>query len=70
MSRKLYDRSCHLRTFRQAAGDLGVGYHKIQRAAKRGLIPIYRIGDSRPYVMLDDIYALMGRDRPDQQQKP
>lgn len=46
-------------TFRQAAAELNVPYFKIQRAAKAGLIPTYSFLNSRMYVRLDDIQALM-----------
>lgn len=47
------------RTFRQAADALGVGYHVIQRAARRGIVPTMRIGSSRKYVRLRDFLELM-----------
>lgn len=48
-----------LRTFRDAAERLGIPYFKIQRAAKRGLIPTYSILNERRYVTLRDILARM-----------
>ncbi|MGC2788053.1 MAG: hypothetical protein WA397_30315 [Roseiarcus sp.] len=48
-------------TFAQAAAALGVPYHVIQRAARRGLVPTYRLGTSRPYVKLRDFIDLMAR---------
>ena len=48
-----------LLTFKQAAVTLGVGYHKIQRAARRGVLPVYRLGDSRKYVRMSDILSIL-----------
>jgi hypothetical protein len=45
-----------------AATALGVPYHVVQRAARRGLVPTYRLGTSRPYVKLRDFLDLMRRD--------
>jgi hypothetical protein len=50
------------RTYRDAAAHLGVGYHVVQRAARRGLVPVYHLGSSRRYVILRDFLALMERD--------
>jgi hypothetical protein len=36
-------------------------YHVVQRAARRGLVPTYRLGTSRPYVRLRDFLDLMSR---------
>lgn len=47
-----------LRTFGEAAELLGVRYHVVQRAARRRLVPIYRLGTSRPYVKLRDLLKL------------
>jgi hypothetical protein len=49
------------RTFKEAAAHLGVGYHIVQRAARRGLVPSYRLGTSRPYVRLRDLLDLMSK---------
>ncbi|GLS45583.1 hypothetical protein GCM10007884_35740 [Methylobacterium brachythecii] len=46
-------------TFRQAATALNVPYFKIQRAAKLGLIPIYKLLNSRSYVKASEIKELM-----------
>ena len=48
-------------TFACAATALGVPYHVVQRAARRGLVPTYRIGTARPYVKLRDFVDLMAR---------
>ncbi len=48
-------------TYKDAAEALGVGYHVIQRAAKKGLIPMYGLGTSRRYVKLRDLFDLMNR---------
>jgi hypothetical protein len=47
--------------FKDAANALGVPYHVVQRAARRGLVPTYRLGTSRPYVKLRDFFNLMQR---------
>lgn len=48
-----------LRTFQEAADALELPYFKIQRAARRKLIPTYSILNSRKYVKLRDILAAM-----------
>jgi hypothetical protein len=49
------------RTLNEAADALGVPDHVVQRAARRGLVPTYRLGTSRPYVKLRDFFDLMER---------
>ena len=49
------------RTLNEAAEALGVPYHVVQRAARRGLVPTYHLGTSRPYVKLRDFIDLMDR---------
>jgi hypothetical protein len=49
------------RTLNEAADALGVPYHVVQRAARRGLVPTYRLGTSRPYVKLRDFFDLLER---------
>jgi excisionase family DNA binding protein len=49
------------RTYGDAAHALGVRYHTVQRAARRGLVPTYRLGTSRRYVKLRDFLELMER---------
>jgi hypothetical protein len=49
------------RTYADAAAHLGVGYHVVQRAARRGLVPMYQLGSSRRYVKLRDFLELMTR---------
>ena len=51
------------RTLKEAAAQLSVGYHVVQRAARRGLVPVYQLGSSRRYVTLRDFLELMTRDR-------
>ena len=46
-------------TYKQAAEYTGVPYFKIQRAAAKGLIPVYKLFNSRRYVKLSDINAQM-----------
>ena len=48
-------------SLRDAAAALGVPYHVVQRAARRGLVPTYRLGTTRPYVKLRDFFDLMER---------
>ena len=48
-----------LQTFKSAAHAIGVPYYKIQRAANKGLIPTYCMGDSTRYVRLIDILAFL-----------
>jgi hypothetical protein len=50
------------RTYKDAAAHLGVGYHVVQRAARRGLVQSYRLGSSRRYVKLRDFIELMTRE--------
>jgi hypothetical protein len=49
------------RTFKEVAAHLGVGYHVVQRAARRGLVPTFNLGSSRQYVRLRDFVSLMER---------
>jgi hypothetical protein len=49
------------RTFKDAAAQLGVGYHVVQRAARRGLVRTFHLGTSRRYVKLRDLLDLMER---------
>jgi hypothetical protein len=49
------------RCLKDAAEALGVPYHVVQRAARRGLVPTYKLGTSRPYVKLRDFFDLMER---------
>jgi hypothetical protein len=49
------------RTLNEAADALGVPYHVVQRAARRGLVPTHRLGTSTPYVKLRDFLDLMER---------
>lgn len=42
-------------TFRQAAQALNVPYFKVQRAARLGIVPVYRLLNSRPYVKRSDL---------------
>jgi hypothetical protein len=49
------------RTYKNAAQALGVGYHVVQRAARRGLVPTVNLGTSRRYVKLRDFINLMER---------
>jgi len=48
-----------LRTFNEAAKALGIPYFKVQRAARRGIIPTYSLLNSRRYVKLSDILTRM-----------
>jgi excisionase family DNA binding protein len=46
-------------TLHEAAGLLNVPYFKIQRAAKRGQIPVYRLFNNRPLVRVSEIEQVM-----------
>jgi hypothetical protein len=48
-----------LRTLKDAATVLRLPYFKVQRAARAGIIPTYRLLNSRRYVKLRDILELM-----------
>jgi excisionase family DNA binding protein len=50
-----------LRTYSEAAAILNVGYHVIQRSARKGAVPTYRLGNARPRVRLRDFLELMVR---------
>jgi hypothetical protein len=54
-----FDDLDQLRTFKDAAAALRIPYFKIQRAARAGIIPTYGLLNSRKYVKLCDILALM-----------
>jgi hypothetical protein len=45
-------------TFKEAAVELNLPYFKIQRAAKRGDIPTYRLLNSRPLVRLSEVTVI------------
>ena len=47
-------------TCQKAADDLGLPVFKVQRAARQGIIPTYSLLNSRKYVKLRDILAVMG----------
>lgn len=49
------------RTLEEAAEALGVPYHVVQRTARHGLVPTYRLGTTHPYVTLRDFLELMKR---------
>ena len=55
--------SIELLTFKEAAGQLGLPYFKIQRAAARGLIPHYRLFNSRKLVRLSEVVAVIDASR-------
>ena len=46
-------------TFEEAAKALRIPYFKVQRAARQGLLPTYKILNDRRYVRLGDIIARM-----------
>lgn len=48
-----------LLTFKEAAFELNMPYFKIQRAAKRGDIPAYKLFNSRRLVRLSEIVAVI-----------
>ena len=47
------------RTLKEAAEFTGLPYFKIQRAVKAGLLPSYKLFNTRRYVKLRDILELM-----------
>jgi hypothetical protein len=51
------------KTFKQAAAQLGLPCHKIQRAARRGLFPTYRLLDKRPLVRVSEVVAAIEASR-------
>jgi excisionase family DNA binding protein len=57
------DNSIHIEdrllTLKQASEYLGLPYFKLQRAAKAGLIPSYRLLNSRCYLRISDILRVM-----------
>ena len=48
-----------LLSYKEAARSLNVPYFKIQRAAKAGLIPTYRLYNSRRLVRMSEILAFI-----------
>ncbi len=46
-------------TFKQAAGELNLYYHQIQRAAKKGYIPTYSPFGRRKLVRLSEVVAFV-----------
>jgi hypothetical protein len=58
-NKPLIDDLDQLRTFKDTAAALRIPYFKVQRAARAGIIPTYRLLNSRKYVKLRDILALM-----------
>lgn len=46
-----------LLTYKGAAAALGIAYFKIQRAARSGIFPTYRLLNSRPLVKLSEVMA-------------
>ena len=52
-----------LLTLKQAASELGLQYHHIQRAAKRGDIPSYKPFGKRPMVRLSEVIAFIYQHR-------
>jgi len=46
-------------TFKEAARQLNLPYHQIQRAAKKGLIPSYRLLGRRPVVRVSEVIAVI-----------
>jgi excisionase family DNA binding protein len=50
---------------KEAAAQLGLPYHQIQRAAKKGLIPSYRPFGRRPLVRISEVTAFIEASRID-----
>jgi hypothetical protein len=57
------DRSEPFFVMAEAAEILGVPYWKLQRAVKKGLVPSYRLLNSRPLVRLSEIVTAVERSR-------
>jgi hypothetical protein len=52
-----------LLTLRAAAQALGLPYFKIQRAARLGVFPVYRLLNGRALVRLSEVIAVIERSR-------
>lgn len=52
-----------LLTYKAAADALGIPYFKIQRAAKAGLFPTYRLLNGRPLLRLSEVVAAINASR-------
>ncbi len=52
-----------LLTYRAVAEALGVPYFKIQRAARAGLFPTYRLFNNRRLLKLSEVQAVIDRSR-------
>jgi hypothetical protein len=50
-----------LYALKHAAEALALPYHRVQRAARAGLIPTYKLGGSRTLVRLSEIVAVIER---------
>jgi excisionase family DNA binding protein len=46
-------------TLKQAALELGLPYHQLQRATRRGLIPSYKPFGKRPLVRIAEVTAFI-----------
>lgn len=44
---------------KEAASLLGLPYHLLQRAVRRGLVPCHTLGNSRKYVRLSEVIAVI-----------
>lgn len=53
----------HLISLKDAAKALGLPYFKLQRAARSGLIPTYRVYNSRKLVRLSEVVATIEASR-------
>jgi len=52
-----------LKTLKETAYELGLPYFKLQRAARAGLIPTYRIYNGRKLVRLSEVIAVIEASR-------
>ena len=52
-----------LLTYRETADALGVPYYKIQRGARAGLFPTYRVFNGRRLLRLSEVVAVINRTR-------
>jgi hypothetical protein len=50
-------------TFRAAAQKAGVPYYQVQRSARAGRLPTYRLFGGRRYLKWDDVLAIMDASR-------
>ena len=57
------ERAEKLLTFRATADSLGVPYYKVQRAARAGILPTYRLLNGRRLLKLSEVAAVIDATR-------